>query len=482
MRPFGRQDGQVRQRRDPAEGLATRRASRRPGRRRSISSTGSAGGEPAAGRAADRARGASVRRGVGSGGGWDGRGRHRLRGHAGSHRQLAWMPRAGGSTTRASGSTAGRPISYFVRVFVLGLDPGLSRCGYARARAAAPARRPGPWPSACSPPRPPIRCPSGWPSCQRDLRALFDEHQPEAVAVERVLFQVNVRTAMSVGQASGLAMAEAAGRGCEVVQYSPNEVKQAVTGYGAATKEQVQHDGADPARPGRAARRRPTRPTPPRWRCATWPSRRWPQAAAGPTAVGRSAPMIGSLRGTLLDRWGDGEVLIEVGRRRLPGHGHARPPSSSWASPAPRCSCTSTTTSARTPRCSTASAPATERDVLRGLLAAHGVGPALALAILSVHGPDALARCVADDDIDALCLVPGVGKKTAARLLIELKSSLERARARRRRRGPARRRDVGRASARVRRARGAGQPRLRARRGGVGGPRAARRRRRVRCC
>ena len=45
---------------------------------------------------------------------------------------------------------------------------------------------------------------------------------------------------MSVGQASGLAMAEAAARGCEVAQYSPNEVKQAVAGYGAATKEQVQ--------------------------------------------------------------------------------------------------------------------------------------------------------------------------------------------------------------------------------------------------
>jgi crossover junction endodeoxyribonuclease RuvC len=55
-----------------------------------------------------------------------------------------------------------------------------------------------------------------------------------------VLFQVNVRTAMSVGQASGLAMAEAAARGCDVVEYSPNQVKQAVTGHGAASKEQVQ--------------------------------------------------------------------------------------------------------------------------------------------------------------------------------------------------------------------------------------------------
>ena len=55
-----------------------------------------------------------------------------------------------------------------------------------------------------------------------------------------MLFQANARTAMAVGQASGMALAAAAEAGCQVVQYSPNEVKQAVTGYGSATKEQVQ--------------------------------------------------------------------------------------------------------------------------------------------------------------------------------------------------------------------------------------------------
>ena len=65
-----------------------------------------------------------------------------------------------------------------------------------------------------------------------------------------------------------------------------------------------------------------------------------------------------------------------------------------------------------------------ERACFEALIGAHGVGPALALAILSVHPPDGLRRLLADDDIDALCLVPGVGKKTAARLLVELKSRL----------------------------------------------------------
>jgi Holliday junction DNA helicase RuvA len=66
-----------------------------------------------------------------------------------------------------------------------------------------------------------------------------------------------------------------------------------------------------------------------------------------------------------------------------------------------------------------------ERVTFDALLGAHGVGPSLALAILSVHAPAALARILSDDDIAALCLVPGVGKKTAARLLVELKSRLD---------------------------------------------------------
>ncbi len=79
------------------------------------------------------------------------------------------------------------------------------------------------------------------------------------VAVERLFFQVNARTAMSVGQASGLVLAAATQAGWDVVQYTPNEVKQAVAGYGAATKEQVQRMVAsllglpEPPRPADAA-------------------------------------------------------------------------------------------------------------------------------------------------------------------------------------------------------------------------------------
>ena len=66
-----------------------------------------------------------------------------------------------------------------------------------------------------------------------------------------------------------------------------------------------------------------------------------------------------------------------------------------------------------------------ERVCFEALLGAHGVGPGLALAIITVHAPAALQRVLLTDDVDALCLVPGVGRKTAAKLLLELKARLD---------------------------------------------------------
>ena len=75
---------------------------------------------------------------------------------------------------------------------------------------------------------------------QRNIRSLLADLRPDAVAVERVFFQSNVRTAMSVGQASGVILAESVAAGCTVVEYTPTQVKAAVTGSGSADKAQVQ--------------------------------------------------------------------------------------------------------------------------------------------------------------------------------------------------------------------------------------------------
>jgi crossover junction endodeoxyribonuclease RuvC len=71
------------------------------------------------------------------------------------------------------------------------------------------------------------------------LRTIVAEHRPERIAVERLFFQRNVQTAMAVGQARGVALLAAAETGVPIDEPTPNEVKQAVCGNGAAGKEQV---------------------------------------------------------------------------------------------------------------------------------------------------------------------------------------------------------------------------------------------------
>ena len=122
---------------------------------------------------------------------------------------------------------------------VLGIDPGVSRCGYGAVRSRAAGAFEA---VACGVIRTPTTdpLPIRLATLERELAGLVEELRPSAMAVERVLFQANVRTAMSVGQASGLALAVAARADIPVTDYSPNEVKLAVVGYGGAAKEQVQ--------------------------------------------------------------------------------------------------------------------------------------------------------------------------------------------------------------------------------------------------
>ncbi len=147
--------------------------------------------------------------------------------------------------------------SSLVQVFVLGIDPGVSRCGYAAVMGRGSdttVRALGVLTTSPSDPLPTRLAQLG-----DELRGLVAEIGPDVVAIERVFFQVNVRTAMSVGQASGLAMAEAARAGCEVAHYSPNQVKTAVAGWGGADKSQVAKmvqsllDLDEPPRPADAA-------------------------------------------------------------------------------------------------------------------------------------------------------------------------------------------------------------------------------------
>jgi Holliday junction DNA helicase RuvA len=133
--------------------------------------------------------------------------------------------------------------------------------------------------------------------------------------------------------------------------------------------------------------------------------------------------VIGSLRGTVLERSPTGEALLEVGgvgyRVLVPlGALPALEPGGS--------AFLFTHLHVRDDAMVLYGFPTREeRDTYEVLLGAAGVGPTLALKILSVHGPLALQRAVADQDLAALTLVPGVGKRTAERLLVELRARLD---------------------------------------------------------
>lgn len=122
-------------------------------------------------------------------------------------------------------------------MFVLGIDPGLTRTGYGLVRkdraftaVAAGVIRTDP---ALSMERRLLEL-------ETDLAAVVAEHSPEVVAIERVFTNQNRRTAIAVGRASGVAMLVAARAGLAVAEYSPNEVKLAVAGDGAASKAAVE--------------------------------------------------------------------------------------------------------------------------------------------------------------------------------------------------------------------------------------------------
>ena len=133
--------------------------------------------------------------------------------------------------------------------------------------------------------------------------------------------------------------------------------------------------------------------------------------------------MIGSLRGSVAARTGSGELIVEVG-----GVGY-------------RVSVTPATVAALGGAGEVMLHVHThvredalvlygflhddERRCFEALLGAHGVGPSLALNVLAVLSPASLSTAVLEDDVDTLCAVPGIGRKTAARLLIDLKSRLD---------------------------------------------------------
>jgi len=124
------------------------------------------------------------------------------------------------------------------RMRILGIDPGLTRCGVGivdlnnNRRASFVAVHVIRTPSTSE-------LPARLFELEAGLTEMFDSYQPDAIAIERVFSQHNVRTAMGTAQASAVAMLIAARNQLDVAMYTPTEVKAAVTGYGRADKAQI---------------------------------------------------------------------------------------------------------------------------------------------------------------------------------------------------------------------------------------------------
>jgi len=123
-------------------------------------------------------------------------------------------------------------------VIVLGIDPGTAAVGFGIVETGGSAPRH--IAHGCITTSSELTLPERLLRIHDAIADLMDGHAPDIVAVERIYFQRNAQTAIAVGHARGVILLAAAERGLPVVETTPNEVKQAVTGSGAADKRQVQ--------------------------------------------------------------------------------------------------------------------------------------------------------------------------------------------------------------------------------------------------
>ncbi len=121
---------------------------------------------------------------------------------------------------------------------VLGIDPGTAITGYAVIEESEGSLRPVAIGVIRAPAKAPL--PARLQRIYAGVRRIVREHNPEASAVEELFFSRNARTAMSVGQARGVILLALADAHLPIAEYTPMQVKQAVTGYGSADKHQVQ--------------------------------------------------------------------------------------------------------------------------------------------------------------------------------------------------------------------------------------------------
>ncbi len=122
---------------------------------------------------------------------------------------------------------------------ILGIDPGIGICGFGlietSSRASAQALDYGAVTTEVAAP-----LPARLLELYESLQEVFEQTKPEVVAVEKLFFSKNITTGIAVAEARGIMLMAAEQKGLPVYEYTPNEIKKSLTGYGAATKAQIQ--------------------------------------------------------------------------------------------------------------------------------------------------------------------------------------------------------------------------------------------------
>ena len=123
-------------------------------------------------------------------------------------------------------------------MIILGIDPGLATLGWGVIESGGGRQKP--MGHGCILTSPEQTLPNRLLAIQQDMAALLAQYQPDEIALEELFFARNVTTALTVGAARGVSVAVCAAYSGELYEYTPMQVKQAITGYGKAEKRQVQ--------------------------------------------------------------------------------------------------------------------------------------------------------------------------------------------------------------------------------------------------
>ena len=306
-------------------------------------------------------------------------------------------------------------------ILVMGIDPGVANTGFGVVRVAGGQMTAVDGGVIEAPDDAPLE--TRLARIHAELEQLIGWHEPAAVALEDLYFGKNVQ--LGARRRPGARGRDAGRRPAR----DPLLRLHAAGGEDGGLRHRLGGQAPGPAdgrHAARAGRARPSPTTPPtrsRSRSATPGTRAPRRRSSGRRAARGERRMIASVRGEVLVRRPD-HVVIESGRRRLPAHGLGRDAEGGAGERQGARPCTPTWSPATTRSQLYGFASEEERDLFLHLTSVSGIGPKVAIAILSGGTPRELLRAIAAGDAKRFQAVPGIGKRTSERVIVELREKV----------------------------------------------------------